>query len=74
MRNRAALAVTVTMGVGALFDFMSGTVPRAPWIFRRLRLEWFYRLLREPKRLGYRYTIGILRFFLALRRIKATRA
>ncbi|MBS8262406.1 glycosyltransferase [Roseibium polysiphoniae] len=68
--NRAKLNVTVSIGVGALFDFMSGRVVRAPKFVRALGLEWLFRLLQEPKRLFQRYIIGIPRFFLALRRLK----
>jgi hypothetical protein len=47
------------IGVGALFDFLAGNVPRArPWI-QRLRLEWLYRLTQEPSRLARRYLVGI---------------
>lgn len=49
---------TVAMGVGALLDFMSGTVPRAPPWLRRLGLEWLFRLFVEPMRLWRRYIIG----------------
>ena len=45
-------------GVGALFDFLSGDVPRAPSWVRSARLEWCYRLLREPARLWRRYVLG----------------
>lgn len=51
------------IGVGALFDFMSGAVKRAPRPFQILRLEWLYRLLGEPGRLGRRYTVEMGRFF-----------
>jgi len=44
--------------VGALFDFVSERVPRAPENWRNLRLEWVYRLFMEPKRLWRRYIIG----------------
>lgn len=44
--------------VGALFDFTAKAVPRAPLFFRRLRLEWLFRLLIEPKRLWKRYIVG----------------
>ena len=44
--------------VGALFDFVSHHVPRAPLSWRRLRVEWLYRLSLEPKRLWRRYIIG----------------
>jgi alpha-1,3-mannosyltransferase len=45
-------------GVGALFDFLSEEVPRAPSWVRSARLEWFYRLVREPGRLWRRYVLG----------------
>jgi beta-1,4-glucosyltransferase len=63
LRNRSSLQVPLILAVGALFDFMSGNTPRAPEILRRLRLEWAFRLAREPRRLVGRYTIGILKFF-----------
>lgn len=52
------LAAPVLLGVGALFDFYSGTMPRAPACMRKLRMEWLYRLLREPRRLFGRYVLG----------------
>lgn len=48
----------VVFGVGALFDFVSGVVPRAPQLVRDLRLEWVYRLIMEPGRLWRRYILG----------------
>lgn len=56
--NAAHLATPVILGVGALFDFYSGTVPRAPLLVRKLRLEWAYRLVQEPRRLFRRYVLG----------------
>lgn len=44
--------------VGALFDFVGEAVPRAPRFLRRIRLEWMFRMLIEPKRLWRRYVIG----------------
>ncbi|MDR7033089.1 WecB/TagA/CpsF family glycosyltransferase [Mesorhizobium sp. BE184] len=49
---------TLPIAVGALLDFLSGTVPRAPLWMRRLRLEWVFRLLVEPGRLWRRYVVG----------------
>jgi exopolysaccharide biosynthesis WecB/TagA/CpsF family protein len=49
---------TIAFAVGALLDFLSGSVPRAPSWVRRMRLEWLYRLWREPSRLWRRYVIG----------------
>ncbi len=44
------LAVPVMMGVGGSFDVISGRTKRAPKVFQKLRLEWLYRLLKEPTR------------------------
>lgn len=52
------LAVPVVLGVGALFDFYSGTVPRAPQLMREFRLEWVFRLWQEPRRMFRRYVVG----------------
>ncbi|WP_225046833.1 WecB/TagA/CpsF family glycosyltransferase [Lacticaseibacillus kribbianus] len=40
------------MGVGGSFDVLAGAVRRAPRWMQRAHLEWFYRLLKEPSRLG----------------------
>jgi exopolysaccharide biosynthesis WecB/TagA/CpsF family protein len=56
--HRARLEAPVVLGVGALFDFYSGTVRRAPRLVRRLRSEWVYRLAREPRRMAGRYLLG----------------
>ena len=40
----------LAMGVGGSFDYISGKVPRAPLLLRRLNLEWLYRLARQPWR------------------------
>jgi exopolysaccharide biosynthesis WecB/TagA/CpsF family protein len=70
MQNRARLDATVAIGVGALFDFMSGNVVRAPKAVQAAGLEWLFRLLQEPRRLFQRYVVGIPRFFLAVRKMK----
>ena len=49
-RNREALAVPVSVGVGGSFDFVTGRVPRAPRWLQRLNLEWLYRLWKQPWR------------------------
>jgi len=48
--NMGKLNVKVFQGVGGSFDVFSGKVPRAPLFFRKLGLEWLFRLLKEPKR------------------------
>lgn len=45
------LNVKVCQGVGGTFDVIAGKVKRAPTLFRRMQLEWFYRLASQPKRL-----------------------
>ena len=45
------------MAVGAAFDFHAGTVKQAPEWMQNNGLEWFFRLLQEPKRLAKRYFV-----------------
>lgn len=45
------------MAVGAAFDFHAGTVKQAPKWMQNNGLEWFFRLLQEPKRLAKRYFV-----------------
>jgi exopolysaccharide biosynthesis WecB/TagA/CpsF family protein len=59
---------TVAMGVGALFDFLSGAIPRAPMWMRDTRLEWLFRLIVEPSRLWRRYIVGNPLFIMRLLR------
>lgn len=61
-----AAHATMPIAVGALLDFMAGKVPRAPSTIRRLRLEWAYRLMIEPRRLWRRYLLGNPRFMLRI--------
>lgn len=53
-----ATGARLLIGVGALFDFLSGGVSRAPEWVRALRAEWVYRLWLEPRRLARRYLLG----------------
>lgn len=51
--NLASLpSVKTVVGVGGTFDFWSGNVKRAPAFLRRMGLEWLWRLIHEPRRLG----------------------
>jgi exopolysaccharide biosynthesis WecB/TagA/CpsF family protein len=43
------------MAVGAAFDFHSGRISQAPKLMQKWGLEWFYRLMQEPRRLWRRY-------------------
>ncbi|KKQ74670.1 MAG: Glycosyl transferase, WecB/TagA/CpsF family [Berkelbacteria bacterium GW2011_GWB1_38_5] len=49
----------VAMGVGGTFDYIAEVVPRAPKWMRILGLEWLYRLVKQPKRIGRIYTAVI---------------
>ena len=51
-KHRDALRVRMMLGLGGTLDSFAGTVKRAPKWMIRMNLEWFYRLLKEPKRLG----------------------
>ena len=57
-RHFTQTGARVGMGVGALFDFLSGEIVRAPFPVRRARLEWAWRLALEPRRLAKRYVVG----------------
>ncbi|PZE19375.1 WecB/TagA/CpsF family glycosyltransferase [Paenibacillus xerothermodurans] len=64
------LQVPVIMGVGGSFDVLSGKLKRAPKLFQKLRLEWFYRLLQEPWR--YKRMLVLPKFALKVIREKDT--
>jgi N-acetylglucosaminyldiphosphoundecaprenol N-acetyl-beta-D-mannosaminyltransferase len=57
--HRLSLAVPVMLGVGAAFDMHSDRLTRAPVWMQNFGLEWFYRLLAEPRRLSRRYLVMI---------------
>jgi N-acetylglucosaminyldiphosphoundecaprenol N-acetyl-beta-D-mannosaminyltransferase len=60
--NKHRLPVPVSFAFGAAFDFIAGATKRAPFIFRKFGLEWFYRLVTEPRRLWKRYLFGNVTF------------
>lgn len=51
-KNGAASGARLLVGLGGCLDVFSGEVQRAPEIFQRLGLEWFYRLVKNPSRIG----------------------
>ena len=60
--------VNFIMGVGGSFDVISGKVRRAPLWMQNSGLEWFFRVLQEPKRMWKRYLVGNTKFiFLVLK-------
>jgi N-acetylglucosaminyldiphosphoundecaprenol N-acetyl-beta-D-mannosaminyltransferase len=56
--NFSKIEAKVFLPVGAFFDYVSETNKRAPQLFSTLGLEWFFRLLVEPKRMWKRYILG----------------
>ncbi|MEP0391686.1 MAG: WecB/TagA/CpsF family glycosyltransferase [Erythrobacter sp.] len=57
-RNRHRLNAPVVIGVGGLFDYYSGRIPRAPKLVRAFKSEWVWRLAMEPRRMAKRYLWG----------------
>lgn len=57
-QHASVLSPKVLMGVGGLFDFYSGNIPRAPRWLRQRGLEWTYRFYQEPRRMFKRYIFG----------------
>ncbi|WP_441246872.1 WecB/TagA/CpsF family glycosyltransferase [Kitasatospora sp. McL0602] len=55
--HTAGSGIRVGLAVGAAADFLAGVVDRAPDWWRDHGLEWFYRFLREPRRLARRYLL-----------------
>ena len=54
-------SVRVAMGIGGTFDFLSGSIKRAPKWMQSSGLEWVWRLLMQPLRIGRIYT-AVIRF------------
>ncbi len=54
---------------GAVIDFIGGKVSRAPEFIRKVKMEWGYRLVLEPKRLFERYVVGNPLFLLRCMRL-----
>jgi N-acetylglucosaminyldiphosphoundecaprenol N-acetyl-beta-D-mannosaminyltransferase len=73
-RHRQRLEVPVIMGVGGSFDVLAGFVRRAPRWLQAMGLEWFWRLLMEPRKLWKRYlTTNVEFIWLAGREIVGRR-
>lgn len=65
--------VKLWMALGATIDFEAGNISRAPRWVQRICMEWFYRFLKEPRRMFRRYFIDDVRFFgLFLRQLRGS--
>ncbi|HHT10347.1 MAG TPA: WecB/TagA/CpsF family glycosyltransferase [Atribacter sp.] len=50
-KNRNLLQASIMIGIGGSFDVLCGDKKRAPFVFRKMKLEWLYRIASEPHRL-----------------------
>ncbi len=68
-RYAQSLAPYLLMGIGGSFDVLAGKVQRAPKWMQDARLEWFYRLVKQPSRFGR--MLALPKFVMAVRREKS---
>ena len=61
-RNRHRLQVPVSIGIGGTYEFIVGSVARAPQWMQKTGLEWIFRITQDPKRLWKRYFVGFFEF------------
>lgn len=61
-KNFNLINANLMLAVGGAFNIFSGDVDRAPIWIQKIGMEWFYRFLKEPNRLFYRYFIKYPRF------------
>ncbi|WP_026567725.1 WecB/TagA/CpsF family glycosyltransferase [Bacillus sp. UNC41MFS5] len=59
------------IGVGGSIDVLAGEVQRAPQIWQKINLEWFYRLITQPSR--WRRMLAIPKFLFQIFKVKLTR-
>lgn len=64
--NLSKLGVNLAIGVGGTFQVIAGRKKRAPFWMQMTGLEWFYRLLQDPRRLWKRYLITNSQFIFYL--------
>lgn len=69
-KNFEDLNIRVVWAMGAVMDYITGKVSRAPGLMRRYGLEWLYRLIIEPKRMWRRYLVGNLAFFYRIMKLR----
>lgn len=69
-RWRDQLGVNFVMGVGGTFDVVAGKVKRAPLWMQRCGLEWFFRVIQEPRRMWKRYLVTNTKFAFLLLQAK----
>ena len=65
--HKQELGASILVGVGGTFDFLAGTVQRAPKIFQTLWLEWLWRLIVQPWRIKRIWTATVVFPWLAIK-------
>ncbi len=70
-QNLPKLSVKSAMAVGGSFDYISAEVSRAPYLLRRIGLEWFYRLIRQPWR--WKRQLALIEFIALVLQMKLTK-
>ncbi|MFD0827018.1 WecB/TagA/CpsF family glycosyltransferase [Neobacillus sp. M.A.Huq-85] len=64
----ATFSKGIFMGVGGSIDVLAGEVKRAPLVWQKLNLEWFYRLVKQPSR--WRRMLALPRFLVEIFKVK----
>lgn len=62
VENGPATGAHLMVGLGGVLDVYAGVVERAPAFFQKAGLEWFYRLCKEPKRIGRMVKLPLVLF------------
>ena len=70
--NLGEIRVPLSIGLGGALDVFAGRVKRAPVFFQKLGLEWFYRLLREPRRIKRMIKLPLFLLAVILKRMRLT--
>ncbi len=65
-----SMPAKIAIGVGGAFDFISGRVPRAPVVLRRLGLEWLFRLVIQPWRIKRQFSLVKFVYLVLRQKIK----
>lgn len=68
--KQRGIARGLALCIGASVDFLTGQERRAPRVLQKLGLEWMFRLLQSPRRLGGRYLVRGPRVFNVLRQVE----
>lgn len=69
-RNHTKVPANVFIGVGGTFDFLSGSIKRAPKLIQKIGLEWLFRLIMQPSRFKRIYKAVVTFSYLIITKIK----